>query len=239
MITKPIPLQIPKEWTFKDRDVAANFDKHVREQLPWYDLATQAVVHIARHYVPNEGGLVYDIGASTGNVSMALLPSLFHRFAKIRAIEESPEMCEILNTRAYDWCSQNKCLECYEKTEPANALDFEFQQYDLAICFLTFMFFPVWKRRVWLQKLTSLAKPGGAFLLVDKIATPSGYAGSVMRRLTMDWKIRQGATAEDIIKKELSLAGYQRPLNETMLEGRWVKFFQMGEFAGWLWERPE
>ncbi|WP_321900045.1 hypothetical protein, partial [Paraburkholderia heleia] len=43
---------------------------HVHEQLPWYDLATETVVHFARHYIPN-GGRVYDIGCATGNVGRA------------------------------------------------------------------------------------------------------------------------------------------------------------------------
>ncbi len=42
---------IPKEWTFHSDTVADKFDRHVREQLSWYDLATQAVAHalIAQH----------------------------------------------------------------------------------------------------------------------------------------------------------------------------------------------
>jgi hypothetical protein len=39
---------IPKEWTFHSDAVADKFDRHVREQLPWFDLAAQAVAHFAR-----------------------------------------------------------------------------------------------------------------------------------------------------------------------------------------------
>ena len=62
-------MQIPSEgsWSFDADGIADAFDDHVREQLPWYDLATDALIHIARHYIP-EGGIVYDIGASTGNM---------------------------------------------------------------------------------------------------------------------------------------------------------------------------
>ena len=57
-----------KSWTFESRDVADKFDKHVREQLPWYDMITDAVVYITRNYL-TEGNRVVDIGASTGNLS--------------------------------------------------------------------------------------------------------------------------------------------------------------------------
>ena len=42
-----------KDWTF--RGFSGQFDGHVREQLPWYDMATAAVAMIARHYIPHGG----------------------------------------------------------------------------------------------------------------------------------------------------------------------------------------
>ncbi len=86
-------LRIPQNWTFRSGDVAKHFDQHVREQLPWYDIATQAVAHFGRHYIP-KGGRVYDIGASTGNVGNALRETLAQRKAKFTAIEESQEMAD-------------------------------------------------------------------------------------------------------------------------------------------------
>ena len=35
-------MKIPNNWTFEDTEVAKNFNRHVREQLPFYDLATNA-----------------------------------------------------------------------------------------------------------------------------------------------------------------------------------------------------
>ena len=80
-------LSIPTHWTFRSSKVARHFDEHVREQLPWYDLATDAVGNFGRHYIPR-GGQVYDIGASTGNIGLALLDTLNQRNARFVAIEE-------------------------------------------------------------------------------------------------------------------------------------------------------
>ena len=30
-------MKVPKIWTFENKEVANDFDNHVREQLPWYD----------------------------------------------------------------------------------------------------------------------------------------------------------------------------------------------------------
>ncbi len=48
-----------------------------------------------------------------------------------------------------------------------------------------------------------------------------------------------GATPDDILRKELSLAGYQRPLHPLMLPTEARTFFQLGEFAGWILAAPE
>jgi tRNA (cmo5U34)-methyltransferase len=58
----PSRLAIPCDWSFRDERIAAAFERHVREQLPWYELATGAAAHVARHYLP-ERGTVYDLGA--------------------------------------------------------------------------------------------------------------------------------------------------------------------------------
>jgi tRNA (cmo5U34)-methyltransferase len=55
-----------------------------------------------------------------------------------------------------------------------------------------------------------------------------------MRRLTLDWKLKNGATAEEIISKELSLSGVQRPMTKSELTGK--EFFRFGEFVGWVIE---
>ena len=56
-------MEIPKSdnWTFKTEEVANNFDSHVREQLPWYELVTEATRHLILGFMP-EGGTLLDIG---------------------------------------------------------------------------------------------------------------------------------------------------------------------------------
>ena len=84
-------MQIPSDWTFKNLEVANGFDAHVRATLPWYDLATGAVAHVARHYLP-QNGLIYDIGASTGNIGRALSDVIESRQARLVAIDDSESM---------------------------------------------------------------------------------------------------------------------------------------------------
>ncbi len=215
---------MPEHWTFKNKGVAANFEKHVREQLPWYDVATKSVEHIARHYIP-KGGLVYDIGASTGNMGRTLAPLLTERSASLVSIEESADMAKLWNAPG--------------KLEVVDALKYDFQMYDFGVLFLVLMFLPICERKDFVMKLRSMIRPGGALVIVDKITTPPGYVGTCLRRMAMKWKLDSGATGEEIVRKELSLAGYQRPLNPNIFFPFGVEWFRFGEFAGWIIEREE
>lgn len=71
----------------------------------------------------------------------------------------------------------------------------------------------------------------------DKLATQAGHIGSVIYRLTLAAKYEAGASADEVIRKELSLAGVQRPMSEAELPG-FAPIFRFGDFAGFLYEKP-
>lgn len=217
-------MKIPSDWTFKSREVADGFDRHVREQLPWYDLTTGIVAHVARHYIP-EGGLVYDVGASTGNIGRALADTLEKRKARLIAIDNAPEMAAIYSAPG--------------EIVTADALAYDFERFDFAVAFLALMFFPVSSRKAWVHSMASRIKPGGAMLIFDKCAPGKGYASTVMSRLALAGKRSAGVPSEEIIEKELSLAGVQRPVDwMSVIPPSSVEVFRFGDFAGWLIEGP-
>lgn len=212
--------KIPQNWTFKRKDVAEQFDSHVREQLPWYELATKGIGLIARHYIP-ENGLVYDIGASTGNIGRELSDTLKTRNARLIALESSREMAKLYKGPGDIFC--------------IDANEFNYSEYDLAICFLLFMFINVDSRRKLLERLIARMRPGGALIIVDKMAF-DGYIGVIMHRLTLFGKLMNRVPAAEIIAKELSLSGVQRPIDPHSLFSnfRYQEWFRFGEFGGWI-----
>jgi tRNA (cmo5U34)-methyltransferase len=120
-----------------------------------------------------------------------------------------------------------------------DAYQFSYQPFDVAVCFLVLMFMPVGDRAVLIDRLRKSLRKGGAIIVFDKVMPSCGYFGTVMRRLTMSWKLNNGAKPEDIVAKELSLCGVQRPLNPSVLGPDAKQFFAFGEFAGYLIENPE
>lgn len=211
---------IPKNWTFKNKDVANSFDSHVREQLPWYDLCTEAIEHIARQYL-SENGLIYDLGCATGNINKALNELILERKAQYIGIDNSKEM--IANFKGNG------------KVELANINEFEYQYFDVGICFLTMMFLPFYEHEAFLNKIVSKIKKGGCLIVVEKCEPKGGYVSLVLSRLTLREKLKS-STADDIIKKELSLGGVQRPIRDSLFYAYGAEFFRFGDFAGWIIE---
>lgn len=227
-------LSIPGEgaWTFEAADVAEDFDHHVRSQLPWYDFVTKGLVHVARHYVSG-GGVVWDIGASTGNVGRAIAPVLRARKARLYGIEPSDAMTRKL--RETDVGVAN-----YVNVFETDVTDFDWSGRDpgdLIVCFLVLMFIQPRNRRSVLADLYENLAPGGALVVVDRTALASGYAAQVLNRLTLAGKVGTGVPAEEIVAKELSLSGVQRPLDPADLPGDPVEWFRYGDFAGWIVEK--
>lgn len=216
-------MNIPKDWTFKNADVAAEFDRHVREQLPWYDLATGVITHVARHYIP-DGGTVYDIGASTGNLGRSMRDIIESRHVNFIPIDSSEYM-------RGEYSGIGELII-------ADATQFPFQVFDLAVCFLTLVFISVPERQRLISKLRFLNRPGGAIVVFERMEPLSGYPSIIMSRLALAGKLASGVDSKQIIDKELSLSGIQRPLNRNELGDDAKEIFRFGDFAGWIIESP-
>ncbi len=213
-------LEIPRDWTFKTADIAGGFDRHVREQLPWYDLTTGLIAHFARHYIP-EGGQVYNIGASTGNIGNAIRDTLESRKAQLVAVDSSEAMRPLYKGPG--------------ELTVADAESFDFQPFDLSVLFLTLMFIRPAVRGDLIKKLRDNLRPGGAILIFDKCVQGGGYVGTITSRLALAGKVAAGVDAREIVAKELSLAGVQRPIELREIEPC-TELFRFGDFAGFIIE---
>jgi tRNA (cmo5U34)-methyltransferase len=217
-------MKIPNSWTFKTEEIANEFDSHVREQLPWYDLATSAVAHFSKHFIPRDG-VVYDIGASTGNIARALEQTIKARNVTLIPIEESSEMAKQYSGPGKENLIVQDVINC------------KIINYDVAICFLTIMFMNPATRYEWLTDFFAKCRPGGALIIVDKIESEKGYIGTAFSRLTLAEKLKAKVSKDEIIDKELSLAGIQRPIDASKLPGSPVQFFRFADFIGWVIEK--
>jgi len=215
-------VKIPYDWTFENSDVARGFDRHVREQLPWYDLATGAVAHIIRHYLPHDG-ILYDIGTSTGNIPRAIADIVETRKATVIPVEASVDLAERYEGPGKENLILGDITQCLEDIGP----------FDVAVFFLTLMFVPVREREELLAEMREKMTKGGAIIILDKVLPEGGYLGTVLTRMTLAGKVAAKVPAGEIISKELSLMGVQRAITPPEGGKEWFRF---GEFVGWVVE---
>ncbi len=215
----------PEDWTFETAEIAKTFDAHVREQLPWYEMATNAVEFIGSHYL-HRHSRAYDIGAGNGNMARAFDRIINERNIDFVSIESSREMA--------------KTFKAPGRLIVADACDSSYEGADLVISFLAMIFVPPAKRGALMRNIIESLRPGGAFLMVERIIPDSGYPSLACARLTMAQKRKQGADPADIYAKEMSLIGLQRPMDRAVLEGMgFSMWFRMGNFAGFILEKGE
>lgn len=213
--------EVPDFWTFDDKkkSVAKNFDDHVRNSLPWYDLATDVIRIVARHYIC-DNALVYDVGASNGNFSRSISNIIEQRKCKVISIEKSKSMAESFTGIG--------------EIVNIDAINFDFQQFDFALCYLVLMFMSYEDRQALLRKMISKMKPQGCLVILEKFNIPAGFPGTVFTRLCMSLKLEKGITFDQVAKKELSLSGVQRPLSRSEIPENAINFFTVGEFKGYM-----
>jgi tRNA (cmo5U34)-methyltransferase len=158
-----------------------------------------------------------------------LMPLLLERKAYAVALEKSPTMVEALKKR---FENNHNVRVVREDVRTCG-----WEQAQVYVVFLTMMFIPVHERKRVIDRLRINLLEGGVLVVVDKVCDHGGYFATVLKRLTMQLKLQQGAKPEDVLNKEMSLAGVQIPLDPAMLGDDAKLFFRMGEFAGWVIER--
>ncbi len=217
-------MKIDEKWTFDGEDIADEFDSHVRQQLPWYEMATSFITNIAASYLPQNGTLI-DIGASKGNITHYLENQCRSKSVTVHSIEPSKEMVE-------RWVG-------YGKVHNINAEEFKFHIHkaDVYICFLSLMFIKTKERNKLIQKICDNANPGAAVLIVDKCRL--NISQVAVKAAHLAEKKYHGVLEKDFVQKELSLRGIQVPTNKERLMKTFEhnnfeteQIFQFGEFYG-------
>jgi len=216
-------MKIPENWTFKNKEVADNFNNHVREQLPWYNMATDMTCQLARSYL-QDNSVLLDMACSTGNITRGLKQTIEDRNITAISMDTSKDMA-----------SQFEGVGTFML---ADMTDIDLvPEFDVCVIMLGVMFTPIKNRRDWLNKLKVKCSSGGAIIIVDKVNPISGYLGQCITRLTIKNKLDAGVDPIDIIEKELSLSGIQRPTPEFAFENNnFRKWLQIGDFCGFICE---
>lgn len=208
---------------FKFSKIAEKFDEHLSGQLYWHS-------NFVNHFLPEiasvfmaENTNVYDFGASTGNVELALSKMISSRSINFMPVEKCKEMAA-----KYKGKSSGIILEDF--------LDIHIREFSFATCILSLCFIHPSKRKKFIDSLKDNCITGGAFVILEKMKSKGGYLGTALNRVTWKNKIENGESLRMVINKELSLSGVQYPLSENELDG-FELIWAYGDFRSYIWTK--
>ncbi len=228
-------LEQGQRWEF-DAGVADAFDQMLERSIPQYEVMRRTTFDVACRYVRPQTAVV-DLGCSRGG-AIAALVDRFGAHNRFVGVDVSEPM---LNACRKRFAGLIECgvvdvrkLDLREEFPPEPA--------SVVLSVLTLQFTPIEYRTRIVRRVFESLRPGGAFLLVEKVIGSTGSVDELFVDLYYQQKRRQGYTEDEIQRKRLSLEGVLVPVasrwNEEMLrdagfatvEGYW----RWLNFCGWL-----
>lgn len=223
-------------WQF-DESVAACFADMLGRSVP--DLAGMRglVEEVGSGFIQYQTDVV-DLGAADGEM-LARFLDLKGGENHYVAVEPAPAFVARLRSRFAEPIRQDLVRVV---AEPVNADEYPRCRASLTLAVLTLQFCPVESRLGILRKALDSTGPGGAIVLVEKVAGSSPATDRLLRSLYYDFKSRAGYSHDAIALKSRSLRHILAPLpaawNEELLRragwGSVECFWRNRNFAGWV-----
>jgi tRNA (cmo5U34)-methyltransferase len=228
------------QWTF-DEDVTTVFDNMLARSIPQYPTMRELVLTIAVSFatsVPKPTVLV-DLGCSRGE-SIAALRVALGSDAFFVGIDSSEPMLAAARIR-FRGCDNVRIDHLDLRSGYPEA------QASVTLVVLTLQFVPLEHRQRVVHNIFIHTRPGGAFVLVEKVLGASSGINATMVETYEAMKARNGYTSEQIDRKRVSLEGVLVPLtaawNEDLLRQAGFHyidcFWRWMNFAGWIAVRPD
>lgn len=192
-------------WTFGN-DVADHFDEHVSKSVPLYKEGHDLICDFSDYFVKDHG-LVYELGCSTGELSMKL--AKHHKGREVHFIGIDIEANMIAKAKQ----KQNELMKTDVDFEVANIIEFDFETADLIVCYYTLQFISPAVRQQILKKIYDSLNWGGAFILYEKVRGSDARFQDYLTGTYNEYKLRQGYDPTEIFAKTRSLKGILEPFS--------------------------
>jgi len=231
------------KWEF-DKEVTAVFENMLERSIPDYQKMREASCSVAvpdmhRNERPHIDA-VLDMGCSTG-LALERLDS----FTQCRGVKIRTLVGTDISEPMLDMARENHSYDPrfhFMKSDLRDHFPFGKETFDVVMCVLTLQFTPIEHRLRIMDEIFRVIKPGGRFVLVEKILGNSVNLDTDMVDIYYAHKRHMGYTEEQIERKRLSLEGVLVPItakwNEEMLDkagfSTYDCFWRWMNFAGWV-----
>lgn len=221
--------KLEKQFEF-DESVVSVFDDMIDRSVPFYREQISLIAHFASLALSN-GGRVYDLGSSTGNVLFELAKSTPTHTGLI-GLDSSLAMVQRarLKARAYEACNITFLHQDF--------LEYEFLPSEVMIASWTMQFVRPLMREKMISKIFQSLKSEGVFLMSEKMLSSDKVLDRLMIEKYYQYKASQGYSQIEINQKrealENVLVPYTQEENFSMLKNagfrsveilfKWVNF---------------
>ena len=227
----------PDKFEFNAK-VARVFDDMLERSIPFYNECQTMVVALAVEFC-RENTRLYDLGCSTGTLLKQLAQTLPENIQLV-GLDNSQPMLDKARRKLKEQMHRCELLEqdLLKMTNLENA--------SVIIMNYTLQFAPPKKRAALLRKIFKSLRPGGAFILVEKVLGETEGLNAVFVRQYHDLKRERGYSRLEISRKREALENVLVPLkpskNLKLLKTAGFKsvdvFFKWFNFAGVLAVKP-
>ena len=180
-----------------DKKVVKVFDDMVRRSVPGYDSMIQMVGLVARMYGQDNTNY-YDLGASTGAISLAISLNNKHKNNQFIAIDNSAEMVKKCQANLEKEIENLKVL-C------ADINDTDISNASIVVLNLTLQFIDVDARLALLKKIYNGLNPGGVLIISEKIHFDDTETQNHITKLHIDFKRENGYSELEIANKRQAI----------------------------------
>ncbi len=180
------------DFTF-DKQVADVFDDMVKRSVPGYQSMVEMIGLMVKTYGQDDTNY-YDLGASTGAISLALGINNNHDNNRIIAVDNSIDMVTKCRNNL-DGKITNFDVIC------SDINDISFKNASIIVLNLTLQFIPIEQRQKLINKIYQGLNPNGALIVSEKIHFDNKQKQSAMTKLHLDFKRANGYSELEIAAK--------------------------------------
>ncbi len=196
------PLQTVGDFVF-DEAVVDVFSDMIARSVPGYSSVLAMTIELAEQYaVP--GSNVYDLGCSLGAASIpisARVPS----GVEIYAVDSSPAMIAKFRERLSDRQSVDNHLSARIHVIEDDVAQVRMENASFVVMNFTLQFVPLERRNALIGRIAEAIRPGGAFVLSEKIRFENPNQQELMTELHHAFKRAHGYSDLEIAQKRSAL----------------------------------
>ncbi|MGH3900905.1 MAG: carboxy-S-adenosyl-L-methionine synthase CmoA [Pseudonocardiaceae bacterium] len=201
-----------------DGRAAAVFDDMLDRSIPFYREIQRMVVELGVQFIEEGGGVVYDIGCSTGNTLLGFMQATpADRSVTFVGVEPSAPMRDKCTERLAA-CGRAEAAQLW--VQPIEDLDCR-PAASVIVMLYTLQFVRPLRRNAVLAMCFESLRPGGCLLLGEKILSDSPTLSRLYIERYHEFKQRNGYSRTEIARKrealENVLVPYRDSENRTVL----------------------